>query len=159
MRTSSPHEKSLPVFSAVLAWYRKRTGAVHSEPERDTPAAVEAAPRASDGPHVEPADSVRQLAGVDLLFRCMAMLQIDPDELAADDPLLFRELQGLCSLCAWKEQCTDDLARKFDEVRLEKWGEYCPNAATLMAVGAVQNCTFAAQHLKKPRATGVLGAP
>ena len=37
-----------------------------------------------------------------LLFRRMILLQIDRRELARDEPLLLRELQGLCTLCGSK---------------------------------------------------------
>src|SRR5262249_5607104 len=98
--------------------------------------------------------SDRRFPDVGLLFRCMARFNIDARELAQSDPLLFRELQGLCTLCRSREQCAGDLAREFDDVGLEKWREYCPNAATLTMLGAVQNCALAAQYLKAPRSSG-----
>jgi hypothetical protein len=149
MRTSPSDERLPSVFAAVLAWFHKQTAHPEATP-------VEPAPQASAAALVEHADAARRLCGVALLFRCMPMLQIDPDELAMDDPLLFRELQGLCSLCACKAACTDDLARQFDEASLGRWHDYCPNAATLTMLGAVQNCAVAAQHMKKPRTAGVL---
>jgi hypothetical protein len=89
----------------------------------------------------------------------MATLQVDRDELASDDPLLFRELQGLCTLCRSKERCVLDLAQESDQPGNPGWREYCPNAATLNVLGAVQNCSWAAQHLKTPHSTGHLGTP
>ena len=86
-----------------------------------------------------------------LLFRCMAALQVDRGELAADDPLLFRELQGRCTLCRSKETCVEDLAIGFDDAGWDRWRGYCVNATTLTTLGATQNCGRAAQHLKKPR--------
>src|SRR5262249_61501852 len=91
-----------------------------------------------------------------LLFRRMAALQIDRDELASNDPLLFRELQGLCTLCRSKERCVLDLAQERDELGNQGWREYCLNATTLNALGAVQNCARAAQYLRTPRSTGYL---
>jgi hypothetical protein len=93
----------------------------------------------------------RHLFDSSLLFRCMDMLQIDRDELAKDDPLLFRELQGRCALCPCKELCVRELAHEFDDTRWDKWRAYCPNSSTLTTIGAVQNCALAAQHLKMPR--------
>jgi hypothetical protein len=87
----------------------------------------------------------------------MAGLQVDRDELASDDPLLFRELQGLCTLCRSKERCVLDLAQERDQPNNLAWREYCPNAATLNVLGAVQNCSRAAQYLKPPHSTGHLG--
>jgi len=85
-----------------------------------------------------------------LLFRRMAALQIDRDELASNDPLLFRELQGLCTLCRSKERCVFDLAQESDEPGKQAWRE------TLDAIGALQNCPRAAQYLRRPRSTGSL---
>jgi hypothetical protein len=89
----------------------------------------------------------------------MALLQVDRDELASNDPLLFRELQALCTLCSSKERCVLDLAQEGEELANPAWREYCPNAATLNALGAAQNCSWAARHLKTPHSTGHLGSP
>src|SRR5262245_48697362 len=91
-----------------------------------------------------------------LLFRRMAALQIDRDDLASDDPLLFRELQGLCALCCDKERCVLEFAQEYDGTGNQSWREYCPNDATLNALAAVQNCPRAAQYLRRPRSTGHL---
>ena len=89
----------------------------------------------------------RHFYDASLLFRCMDMFQVDQRELATDDPLLFRELQGRCSLCPHKDDCARDLEQKFDNDRLDKWRAYCPNSAMLTKIGAIQNCGHAAQHL------------
>ncbi len=86
------------------------------------------------------------------LLLCMDMLQVDQHELATNDPLLFRELQGRCSLCSHKEECVQDLGHEFDNDRLERWRAYCPNSTMLTTIGAIQNCGYAAQHLKAPHA-------
>jgi len=67
---------------------------------------------------------------IGLLLRRMAVLNIDPDELDSADPLLFRELQGLCALCRSKGRCARDLAHAAD-LAWQGWKEYCPNGATL----------------------------
>jgi hypothetical protein len=87
-----------------------------------------------------------------LLFRRMTLLQIDRDELARDEPLLLRELQGLCTLCGSKADCVRDLDRECKTSEPQDWREYCPNAATLNALGALQNCPRARQYLKAPHA-------
>jgi hypothetical protein len=84
----------------------------------------------------------------------MAALRIDQDELACDDPLLFRELQALCTLCRSKERCVLDLTQEGDKPENRKWREYCLNATTLNALGALQNCARATQYLRTPRSTG-----
>jgi hypothetical protein len=70
-------------------------------------------------------------ADVGLLLRRMAVLNIDPNEVDSADPLLFRELQGLCTLCQSKEPCACDLAHNAADAGFRDWRQYCPNAATL----------------------------
>jgi hypothetical protein len=95
----------------------------------------------------------RHFFDASLLFRCMEMLQVDQRALASDDPLLFRELQGICVLCRSKEQCAQDLAHQFDDAGWDRWWAYCPNSAMLTMIGAVQNCGRAAQYRKLLPAT------
>ena len=75
-----------------------------------------------------------------LPFRCMDMLQIDRSKLMRDEPLLYRELQGVCTLCPNKQDCSFDLAGGFDGVRWDEWWLYCPNSAMLTTIGALQKC-------------------
>jgi hypothetical protein len=49
-----------------------------------------------------------------------------------------------------------DLAQERDQPSNPGWREYCPSAATLNVLGAVQNCSRAASHLKTPYSTGHL---
>jgi voltage-gated potassium channel len=85
-----------------------------------------------------------------LLFHRITLLQIDRDELSREKPLLLRELQGLCTLCGSKLECLRDLERERETGEPQNWHEYCPNAATLHALGALQNCPLAAQTLNAP---------
>ena len=48
---------------------------------------------------------------VRLLLRRMAVLDVVPDQVNSADPLLFRELQGRCSLCPSRATCACDLAQ------------------------------------------------
>ena len=72
-----------------------------------------------------------QTTDANLLFRWMAMLQVDRSDLVRDDPLLFYELQGVCALCLSKEECAEGLADEFDNARWNEWRGYCPNSAVL----------------------------
>jgi hypothetical protein len=81
-----------------------------------------------------------------LLFRRMALNQIDQAEIVENDPLLFYELQGLCALCRSKEQCAGDLVNEADNDSSDGWREYCPNAMAFSALEIKQNCGLAAQH-------------
>ena len=62
-----------------------------------------------------------------LLLRRMKLLNIQPNELRSADPLLFRELQGRCSLCGDTEICVSELAHSASQ----NWREYCPNQRIL----------------------------
>jgi hypothetical protein len=73
----------------------------------------------------------------------MATLHIDRDQLAIDDPLLFRELQGFCTLCPSKQRCIHDLASHLRAATTD----YCPNAGILNLLEAL-TCCFGA-----PRST------
>jgi len=144
----SPQAKRPSVLASVLEWCRNRRGAGY--------ALSRSAPSIPDvDEHAPPAAVACEPAGYffdgGMLFRCMDMLQIDRDALAKDDPLLFRELQGRCTLCRSKEECAPELAHEFADTGWDKWRAYCPNSAMLTTIGAVQNCALAAQHLKMPR--------
>jgi hypothetical protein len=141
------------MITKVLAWWRPRMHANSKRSGRETVSPGGGSREPDTLPLGVPAYDVS------LLFRRLAVLQVDRDALASDDPLLFRELQGLCTLCRSKERCARDLAREGDEAARQDWREYCPNATTLNALGAVQNCSWAARHLKTPHSTGYLASP
>lgn len=71
----------------------------------------------------------------DLLLRRMAVLDLDKKEVSGIAPQTLRELQRTCTLCANKRLCARDLAR--DAGSNSAWENYCPNAATLMALNAL----------------------
>jgi hypothetical protein len=158
-------EGSMPVLPPqqkrhrfILAWCRDRVRGIPAQLERERAGPGEASGVVQDSAAsaAEMPNLARDCYDASPLFRRMTLLQIDRDELASDDPLLFRELQGLCTLCRSKERCVQDLARECDEPGRQGWREYCPNATTLNSLGAVQNCSWAARHLKTPRSTGYL---
>jgi hypothetical protein len=82
----------------------------------------------------------RKAHDAELLFCCMDVLQIDRGKLTRDEPLLYRELQGVCTLCPNKRDCSLDLAGGFDTMRWDEWWLYCPNSAMLTTIGALQKC-------------------
>lgn len=75
-----------------------------------------------------------------LLFCRMDVLQIDHGKLDRNEPLLYRELQGICSLCPNKGECALDLSGGFEGMRWDEWWLYCPNSAMLTTIGALQKC-------------------
>jgi hypothetical protein len=63
-----------------------------------------------------------------LLLDRMAVLHLDADALAKNDPTTTRDMQRLCSSCVAKKRCQRDLLLTPDD---PMWREYCPNAGTL----------------------------
>jgi hypothetical protein len=79
---------------------------------------------------------------VGLLLRRMGVLNIDPDALDGADPLLFRELQGFCSLCRNNGRCARDLAHDAADDAGQGWKEYCRNGATLSKLAPCRAASF-----------------
>ena len=106
MSAALPWQKRRPsLFARILAWRDDRArGIALFGRDRRTPA--QAGDVVEDArPSGEALDLPRYSYDASLLFRRMAALQIDRDELASNDPLLFRELQAVCTLCRSKERC------------------------------------------------------
>jgi len=78
---------------------------------------------------------------ISLLERRMEALALDPVEVGHIEPLTVRELQHRCVKCAKREQCALDLADKFADPGWQDWRDYCPNAATLTMLSALQSCS------------------
>ena len=76
----------------------------------------------------------RGSAAADLLLKRMAALDLDPKEVSQVETQTFRELQRSCALCESKRRCVRDL--KGNNVSIE-WKDYCPNAATLLALDSL----------------------
>src|SRR5262245_62684001 len=85
-----------PLFALILAWCNDRVRATAPFARaRLSPSPASDVICDARWPDEAPAVA-RYSYDASLLFRRMAALQVDRDELASDDPLLFRELQGLC---------------------------------------------------------------
>jgi len=70
----------------------------------------------------------------DLLLQRMVALDLDREEVSQTAPGTFQDLQRVCSLCKSRRQCARDLGRDPNGVQ---WKDYCPNAATLIALDAL----------------------
>jgi hypothetical protein len=142
----SSQEKHKSVDTAVLEW-----GATMAPPRsgQSIPGAGE---RSQTSNGFETPAPPRYFFDASLLFRCMDILQVDRSDLARDDPLLFREFQGVCALCRSKKECSQDLAYGFDDARRNRWWLYCPNSAMLATIGAVDAAT---QSIAPHRARGM----
>ena len=131
------------LFAHILAWCNDRVG-VNALSAHEALGPSPAGDVICDARWPDQApDLARHSYDAGLLFRRMAALQVDRDELAGDDPLLFRELQGLCTLCRSKERCVLDLAQEGDEPGNQGWRPQCHDAersrrrAKLRACGAI----------------------
>jgi hypothetical protein len=81
----------------------------------------------------------------DLLHRRLAILKLDANALADREPLLFRDLQRVCTLCDRRRPCVRDLARDSRrdpaEAAAQRWRDYCPNGATLNMLSTLEICS------------------
>lgn len=67
----------------------------------------------------------------DKLARMMHALHIDPEAIRRLEPMVMRDLERVCTLCAHKRECAHELdAGK----AAEDYAEFCPNADTLGAL-------------------------
>ena len=150
-------KRRLSVLASLVAWCDDRFRAILGPLVRAGRSGSQTGDLVGDAPSSgEAPDPPRYSYDASLLFRRMDALHIDRDELASDDPLLFGELQALCTLCRSKARCVLDLAREDDGSVNHGWREYCLNATTLDALGAVRNCARARQYLRRPRSSGYL---
>ena len=157
MPAALPWQKRCPfLFARILAWCNDRVRAIASIAHRRLSPAETRDVVADAGLSGEAPDLARYSHDASPLFRRMAALQVDREELARNDPLLYRELQGLCALCHDKERCVLDHAQEYDGGGKQSWRDYCPNATTLEALATIQNCPRAAEYLRKPHSTGYL---
>jgi len=72
--------------------------------------------------------------GAALLSKRMDALDLDRNEVAKAERATFRDLQRVCTMCDVKRRCARDLAHHSAD---PKWKDYCPNAATLIALNSL----------------------
>jgi hypothetical protein len=68
-----------------------------------------------------------------LLVQRMAVLHLDPQQLARRDGAVLQDLQRLCTQCASQRRCSRALERSPDD---PAWQSYCPNSGTLTVLQA-----------------------
>jgi len=71
----------------------------------------------------------------------MAVVHLEPKAVAQSDPATFRDLQRVCAMCGFKYRCARDLAVETLDPAWQKWRNYCPNATTLSALGALREAS------------------
>jgi hypothetical protein len=77
-----------------------------------------------------------------LLERRLQALALSSGDLAHTEPRMVRELQQRCVKCERSGQCALDLADEFADPGWQYWRDYCPNAAALTMLDAVQAESF-----------------
>lgn len=70
----------------------------------------------------------------DLLPCRLAALDLDRNEIARTQGQTLQDLQRVCGMCDSRRRCARDLAC---DSAIRAWRDYCPNAATLMALDAL----------------------
>ena len=123
-----------PILNAIANWVKKYRYAagLRNELARCGPEEVANTARelgissgelyqlARKGPHA-----------ADLLQKMLLALGADPKILAAQDPIVMRDLQRLCIMCDHKKQCRHELAAG---TAAQSYHDFCPNAFTLDAL-------------------------
>ncbi len=77
----------------------------------------------------------------ELLAKRMAVVPLEPRAVAQSDPATLRDLQRVCAMCGFKYRCARDLAVETLDPAWQKWRNYCPNATTLSALGALREAS------------------
>ncbi len=73
-----------------------------------------------------------------LLHRRMMVLGLDVGAWTRFEPLIIDDLRAVCAACPRPQRCADDLATYADDPDWPDWRDYCPNAAKLNMLVALQ---------------------
>jgi hypothetical protein len=79
----------------------------------------------------------------ELLFQRMALLELNPIDVAREQPEIFIDLQAKCIQCTSRTRCEKDL-REAADCEDKQWQGYCPNAATFSRLRRVPIHTITA---------------
>jgi hypothetical protein len=128
--------KSWSAFDTLLQWCR---GWARSGPESELQCFADAEVERIAKDVGVSASELRTLAtfgpeAADLLLRRMTALDLDRNEITRIEPQTFQDMQRVCIMCEHHRQCARDFAR---DSTSGAWKEYCPNAATLIALNAL----------------------
>jgi hypothetical protein len=126
-----------PVLDTVSRWYRNWRAARDGVFELQCAGAAEVERIAQELglSTFELRDLVSHPDDSELLSKRLSGLHLEPHALAVSDPCTYRDLQRVCTMCGFKYRCARDMA--VDPAR-QDWQDYCPNAATLRAIGAIR---------------------
>lgn len=129
-------QKSWSPIAAILQWCRAAT---RSDPLAELKCCGEEGIERMAKEIGVTAAELRRLASLgpgaaDLLLRRMAALDLDRNEVSRIEPQTFQDLQRVCTLCESHRRCARDLGHDAAD---PAWQDYCPNAATLIALSAL----------------------
>jgi hypothetical protein len=122
------------MFAAVMALWRSRSGEQRAY-EREYFAPQHAAHAALGFITCEPNVPYAQS-----MVRRMERLQLDAEELARAEPLLFRELRAACLGCECPERCARALQDDTIDPGWQDWRDYCPNSTKLSMLSTLRVC-------------------
>jgi len=78
-----------------------------------------------------------RICGIDLLFRRMVRIGLDPARLKPDQLDKLVEIRARCPTCDDPARCAVDLAAPVPACGFEDWDDYCPNGARLRILAAL----------------------
>jgi hypothetical protein len=78
------------------------------------------------------------LGDVRMLHQRMEFMHIDRDEFACAQPAVMRQLTVCCVQCGSTGECAQDLSDTLTGLLGGEWRDYCPNAAMLSKISALQ---------------------
>jgi hypothetical protein len=78
----------------------------------------------------------------------MEVLGLDVGAWAHVEPVIVDDLRTACTGCASPGRCADDLAEHADDPDWPDWRDYCPNAARLNMLIALQFSLILAEPLR-----------
>jgi hypothetical protein len=73
-----------------------------------------------------------------LLQARMTVIGVDVGAWTRFEPDILRDLQSVCAACGSRATCADDLRRHVDDPTWPDWRDYCPDAAKLDMLVALQ---------------------
>ncbi|MEQ1647487.1 MAG: hypothetical protein ABL898_02780 [Hyphomicrobiaceae bacterium] len=133
MRSAEEKSKLKPYspFQAVFDWWHEVRDRWQRMHDLDGMSSDDVARMASDCGMTS--EDLRRIAKepngtVELLYRRLEALHLKPEDVRSVSPLLLRDLERTCAMCADKVRCKSDMDQTADPVG---WESYCPNSGTL----------------------------
>jgi hypothetical protein len=85
----------------------------------------------------------------ELLHCRMLVIGLDIDAWIRSEPVMLSDLKRTCVACSTRPQCGQDLISHFDDPNWPDWRDYCPNAAHLNMLSALQGFLASSLTIEK----------